>query len=86
MIALEKLTVRFGGIVALDAVSARFCAPVAGVVGPNGAGKTTTMNVISGFLSCSGAVTVDGTDLMQMPPSADAGACAVSSASRLPMI
>lgn len=68
MIALEKLTVRFGGIVALDAVSARLCAPVSGIIGPNGAGKTTTMNVISGFLRCSGAVTVDGTDLMQMPP------------------
>lgn len=68
MIALEKLTVRFGGIVALDAVSARLCAPVSGIIGPNGAGKTTTMNVISGFVSCSGAVTVDGTDLMQMPP------------------
>ena len=49
MIALEGLTVRFGGLVALDAISARFEAPVSGIIGPNGAGKTTTMNVISGW-------------------------------------
>ena len=68
MIALENLTVRFGGIVALDAVTAQVSAPVSGIIGPNGAGKTTTMNVISGFLTSSGSVTVDGVDLMQMPP------------------
>jgi branched-chain amino acid transport system ATP-binding protein len=69
MIALEGLTVRFGGLVALDAISARFDAPVSGIIGPNGAGKTTTMNVISGFLTpSSGAVKVDGTDLLGMAP------------------
>lgn len=68
MIALESLTVRFGGLVALDAVSASFTAPVSGIIGPNGAGKTTTMNVISGFLTSSGSVTVDGTDLMRLAP------------------
>jgi branched-chain amino acid transport system ATP-binding protein len=68
MIALENLTVRFGGLVALDAITAQFAAPVSGIIGPNGAGKTTTMNVISGFLTSSGTVTVDGADLMQMPP------------------
>lgn len=68
MITLEALTVRFGGLIALDGVSARFTAPVSGIIGPNGAGKTTTMNVISGFLNSDGAVTVEGTDLMQMPP------------------
>lgn len=68
MIALENLTVRFGGIVALDAVTAQLAAPVSGIIGPNGAGKTTTMNVVSGFLASTGAVTVDGVDLMQMAP------------------
>lgn len=68
MITLEALTVRFGGLIALDAVSAPFTAPVSGIIGPNGAGKTTTMNVISGFLNSDGAVMVEGTDLMQMPP------------------
>lgn len=69
MIVLENLTVRFGGLVALDAISAGFAAPVSGIIGPNGAGKTTTMNVISGFLSpAAGQVLVDGTDLLTLPP------------------
>jgi branched-chain amino acid transport system ATP-binding protein len=69
MIALEGLTVQFGGLVALDAISARFEAPVSGIIGPNGAGKTTTMNVISGFLTPkSGSVMVDGVDLVAMAP------------------
>lgn len=69
MIALEGLTVRFGGLVALDAISARFEAPVSGIIGPNGAGKTTTMNVISGFLTPkTGSVMVDGIDLMALAP------------------
>ena len=69
MIALEGLTVQFGGLVALDAISAGFEAPVSGIIGPNGAGKTTTMNVISGFLTPkSGSVMVDGVDLLRMVP------------------
>ena len=68
MIELEALTVRFGGLVALDAISARFAAPVSGIIGPNGAGKTTTMNVISGFLtSRGGRVMVGKTDLLTLP-------------------
>jgi branched-chain amino acid transport system ATP-binding protein len=69
MIVLDNLTMRFGGLLALDAISARFDAPVSGIIGPNGAGKTTTMNVISGFLTpASGQVLVDGTDLLTMAP------------------
>lgn len=69
MIVLEALTVRFGGLVALDAISACFTAPVSGIIGPNGAGKTTTMNVVSGFLTPhSGRVLADGTDLLTLPP------------------
>jgi branched-chain amino acid transport system ATP-binding protein len=69
MIALEGVSVQFGGLVALDAISAGFEAPVSGIIGPNGAGKTTTMNVISGFLTPkSGSVMVDGVDLLRMVP------------------
>lgn len=69
MITIDGITVSFGGLVALDAISASFAAPVSGIIGPNGAGKTTTMNVISGFLAPkAGSVTVDGTDLLAMPP------------------
>jgi branched-chain amino acid transport system ATP-binding protein len=69
MIRLEEVTIRFGGLVALDAVSAAFTAQVAGIIGPNGAGKTTIMNIVSGFLSAtSGRVDIDGEDFLRLPP------------------
>jgi branched-chain amino acid transport system ATP-binding protein len=52
--AARELTVRFGGITALDAVSVTVGAgEVLGVIGPNGAGKTTLFNVICGFVQPS---------------------------------
>lgn len=48
------LTVRFGGQVAVDAVSCAFHAgTLTAIVGPNGAGKTTYFNLISGQLRAS---------------------------------
>ena len=50
--AARELTVRFGGITALEEVSVDVAAgEVVGVIGPNGAGKTTLFNVICGFVS-----------------------------------
>jgi branched-chain amino acid transport system ATP-binding protein len=69
MIDIDAVTVRFGGLIALNAVSASLTAPVAGIIGPNGAGKTTIMNVVSGFLTAhAGRVLVDGQDVLRLQP------------------
>ncbi len=50
-LAVVDVTVRFGGVCALEQVSLRFGpGEVVGVIGPNGAGKTTLFNVICGFV------------------------------------
>ena len=69
MIEIDAVTVRFGGLVALNEVSATLTAPVAGIIGPNGAGKTTIMNAVSGFITArSGRVLVEGQDFLRLAP------------------
>jgi branched-chain amino acid transport system ATP-binding protein len=65
MIELEEVTVRFGGIIALDAVSLTVeRGTICGVIGPNGAGKTTLFDVIAGARRPSaGRVRFDGADI-----------------------
>src|SRR5213595_867215 len=62
------LTIRFGGHIAVDAVSAAFHAgTLTAIVGPNGAGKTTYFNLISGQLPASaGAVLLDGAEVTRL--------------------
>jgi branched-chain amino acid transport system ATP-binding protein len=61
----EKLSVRFGGHAAVDAVSCAFhSGTLTAIVGPNGAGKTTYFNLISGQLPASaGRVILHGEDI-----------------------
>ncbi|MBV8401223.1 MAG: ABC transporter ATP-binding protein [Acetobacteraceae bacterium] len=74
LLAAEDLTMRFGGLKAVDSLS--FIArrgDITAVIGPNGAGKTTVFNCITGFYRpTSGSITLahsDGTrfDLERMP-------------------
>jgi branched-chain amino acid transport system ATP-binding protein len=69
LLQVEDVSVRFGGVVALDRLS--FSVPrgtLCGLIGPNGAGKTTMFNVVSRvYNATSGRVVLDGTDLLRLP-------------------
>ncbi|WP_420997190.1 ABC transporter ATP-binding protein [Cupriavidus sp. 30B13] len=69
--ALETrgLTIRFGGHVAVDAVSCAFRpGELTCIVGPNGAGKTTYFNLISGQLPpTAGQILLGGEDVTRLP-------------------
>jgi len=64
-LALRDITVKFGGLTALDSVSVEVPAgSVVGIMGPNGAGKTTLFNVVCGvYKPTSGTMSVDGTEV-----------------------
>ena len=70
MLSVRSLSVAYGGLLALDAVSleverGQFIA----VVGPNGAGKTTLFKTISGTVApLSGEILYDGRDLLAIAP------------------
>jgi branched-chain amino acid transport system ATP-binding protein len=68
MLSLVDVTVRFGGITALDSVAFDVArGTICGLIGPNGAGKTTLFDVISGMRAPStGSVAIDGTDVSTM--------------------
>ena len=72
MLETRDLTIRFGGHVAVNAVSCVFePGTLTAIVGPNGAGKTTYFNLISGQLKASeGTVHLDGQELSDLSVSA----------------
>ena len=67
---VRDVTVRFGGLTALDGVSLT-ARPrqVTGIIGPNGAGKTTLLNTACGFVRPdAGELVFDGTSLARLRP------------------
>jgi branched-chain amino acid transport system ATP-binding protein len=70
-VAVDKLTKKYGGLVALDGLSFQVDqGETVGVIGPNGAGKTTLFDLITGFQRpTSGAVMLDGRDITGQNPS-----------------
>jgi len=69
LLRVEGVSVRFGGLVALDDVSFDVHeGDMLGLIGPNGAGKTTMMRSIIGVVQpTSGTVLLDGESLNGMP-------------------
>jgi branched-chain amino acid transport system ATP-binding protein len=69
LLEVDALTLRFGGVVALDGLSFTIApGQICGLIGPNGAGKTSLFNVVSRIYEpTSGTVTFDGRDLLALP-------------------
>ena len=65
LMSMDEITLRFGGLTALDAVSFDIKrGEILGLIGPNGAGKTTCFNAMTGvYRPTSGTITFDGTVL-----------------------
>jgi ABC-type branched-subunit amino acid transport system ATPase component len=75
ILALDRVSVRFGGLVALSEVSFTVRdGSVMALIGPNGAGKTTCFNTITGTQPVtSGTVHRHGADVTRLPPFRRAG-------------
>src|SRR5687767_11178400 len=69
LLEVRDVTLRFGGIVALDGVSFDVEeGQISGLIGPNGAGKTTAFNVITRlYKPDSGEVLLDGSSILRAP-------------------
>jgi branched-chain amino acid transport system ATP-binding protein len=70
LLAIENLTKRFGGVVAIDQLSFTLEAgEILGLIGPNGAGKSTLFNLINGvFAADAGRVVFNSLDITGEPP------------------
>lgn len=69
LLHIDGVSVRFGGIVALDGVSFDVQrGQICGLIGPNGAGKSTLFNCLSRLYECNtGRISFDGHPLSTMP-------------------
>jgi branched-chain amino acid transport system ATP-binding protein len=70
LLAVEDVSVRFGAVQALSAVSLEIGrGDIVAIIGPNGAGKTTLLNAISGFYHPSqGRILFEGQDRTRLRP------------------
>jgi len=68
-LGVRNLSVRFGGIVALDDISFDVaCGDIVGLIGPNGAGKTTLFNCLSRlYIPSSGDILFKGRSILDQP-------------------
>lgn len=66
---IENLTMRFGGVVAVNDVTMSIRqGEIHGLIGPNGSGKTTIFNVVSGYYKAtSGKVSLEGKTITGLP-------------------
>jgi branched-chain amino acid transport system ATP-binding protein len=69
LLRTERLTRRFGGVVAADAIALDIVPnEVHAVIGPNGAGKTTLIGLLSGEITPQeGSIRFDGADITRVP-------------------
>ena len=68
-LSLEDVTVRFGDVTAVDAVSLSVpTGEVFALLGPSGSGKSSLLRAIAGLEPCTGDIAFDGESVMRMPP------------------
>jgi len=69
LLSVRDVTVRFGGIVALDGISFDVSVgQIAGLIGPNGAGKTTLFNCLSRlYVPTTGDIAFEGRSILTEP-------------------
>ena len=69
LLQTEDLTRRFGGVVAVNAITLDVASDeVHAIIGPNGAGKTTLVGLLSGeIVPQEGSIRFDGADITRLP-------------------
>jgi len=68
LLGVQELTVRFGGVTAVDSVSATVEeGQFVGLIGPNGAGKTTFIDAVTGLVGAQGSVRFAGDEIGKVP-------------------
>jgi branched-chain amino acid transport system permease protein len=68
-LSTSGLSVAFGGVRAVDDVALEVReGELVGLIGPNGAGKTTLIDAVTGFVRCTGGVSLSGAGIAGLPP------------------